>query len=435
MFELIWRPLSAHPNDAVRAAGRFLPKSIAYRHRLQRRLSSFRREANGVQSTAFRSGSIREVHLNNSNSIFSTVMRRHVSLAAGLLLLLTPSLAVGAPAPWIQAISAGGGGNNLSNAVKVAPDNSRYVTGQFSSTAVFSGTTLTSTGGLDIFIAKYGPSGNLLWIVKAGGTSDDIGYSLDLDANGNILVTGQFITSATFGTTSGAPKTVTGLGRAIFLAKYSPTGALLWVQTGIVTFDGWYNWGFGVAVDGTTGAAYVAAISQGDTTFSSTNGTIHSVTGVVTWHMVLAKYDTNGNFLWAQTNQASPNSIPNAVAVDASGNAYVAGWLENTTSFSSADGHSISVIGFSPGQANTDFPDDAFLAKYDGNGNLKWVNHIGGYKAIASGISCESWGRDQHGGFCGQHQLRHCRGSSNRCHLSAAWSEHQPGGRHIHKSL
>jgi hypothetical protein len=57
------------------------------------------------------------------------------------------------------------------------------------------------------------------------------------------------------------------------------------------------------------------------------------------------------------------------------------------TTFSSSDGNDITVNGFSPAQTNTDYPDDAFLVKYDHNGNVKWVNHIGGYKGIGSAVA------------------------------------------------
>ena len=41
--------------------------------------------------------------------------------------------------------------------------------------------------------------------------------------------------------------------------------------------------------------------------------------------MVLAKYDSRGNFQWGQTNAASINSVPHKVAVDAHDNAYEPG--------------------------------------------------------------------------------------------------------------
>ena len=63
--------------------------------------------------------------------------------------------------------------------------------------------------------------------------------------------------------------------------------------------------------------------------------------------MFLVKYDTSGNFQWGQTNQASPNSFSNSVAVDTKQNAYVTGWLEAITTFSSNDGNDITVTGFS----------------------------------------------------------------------------------------
>jgi len=276
--------------------------------------------------------------------------------------------------------------DDTSNAIKVGPDNQQYVTGRFSGTATFGGTTLVSAGDIDIFLAKYGPTGDLLWIVQAGGPYEDFGTSLDFDTAGNIYVTGAFTNTATFRSTNGATKTVTGTGSTIFLAKYLPSGDLVWVQTGVESL-GQVNQSFGVAVDAAASTVYMTSVSQGDIIFSSANGIPNTVPGVWTWHMVLAKYDSSGNFQWGETNAAGPNSIPYEVAVDANHNAYVTGILEDTTTFYSNDGNNITVTGFSPAQTTGDFPDDAFLVKYDSNGNAQWVNHVGGYIGRTSGVA------------------------------------------------
>jgi hypothetical protein len=118
--------------------------------------------------------------------------------------------------------------------------------------------------------------------------------------------------------------------------------------------------------------------------------------------MFLVKYDTSGNFQWGQTNQASLNSFSNSVAVDTKHNAYVTGWLEATTTFTSNDGNDITVTGFSsPVQTSPDFPGDAFLARYDRNGNVKWVNHIGGYKGMGSAVAVSPTGDVSIVGFVG----------------------------------
>jgi hypothetical protein len=158
------------------------------------------------------------------------------------------------------------------------------------------------------------------------------------------------------------------------------------VQTGLA-FVGGVNYGFGIAVNSGADTVYLISVSQGDVAFSSANGTSNTVPGVWTWHMVLAKYDTAGNFQWGQVNEAAPNSIPDGVAVDAKDNAYVTGWLEDTTVFYSNNGHNITVTGFSPAQTTFDFPDDCFLAKYDKYGNARWVNLVGGYKCNGSTVA------------------------------------------------
>ncbi len=315
------------------------------------------------------------------------------TLKWALVIIFLMTTAAYAQSPrWVRAISSQGSGNtcgpdscdDTSYAIKVGPNNQQYVTGRFRGTATFGDTTLVSSpDGTDLFLAKYGPKGQLLWIVQASTAG---GSSLDFDAAGNIYLTGGFTNISTFGSTNGVTITVTGTGETIFLAKYLPSGVPVWVQTGVAPSNE-VNSGNGVAVDAAANAVYLTGVSQGDVIFSSANGTVNTVPGVGSWHMVLAKYDTGGNFKWGETNQAEPNSIPYGVAVDAKHNAYVTGWLEDTTTFNSRDGHNITVTGFSPAQTDGDYPDDAFLAKYDSTGNAKWVNHIGGYVARASGVA------------------------------------------------
>jgi hypothetical protein len=213
-----------------------------------------------------------------------------------------------------------------------------------------------------------------------------------LDDAGNLYLTGWFTDSATFHSTNGSVVTVGGNSETVFFAKYSPSGVLAWVQTGVVTFFA-INRGHGVAADSARRAVYLTGISQGDTTFSSSNGSSNTVPGPGTWHMYLVKYDSDGNFQWGEFNEANPNSIPHKVAIDAEGSAYVTGWFEGQSTFHSKDGNDQTVIGLSqPVQTAPDYPDDSFAVKYDRDGNLKWANDIGGYKCITNDIAVSSDG-------------------------------------------
>lgn len=63
-----------------------------------------------------------------------------------LLLCLVPTAAFAQAPPWVRAIGAAGNGASQANAIKVDADKNQYVTGQFNTTAEFSGSTLVSAG-------------------------------------------------------------------------------------------------------------------------------------------------------------------------------------------------------------------------------------------------------------------------------------------------
>lgn len=67
-----------------------------------------------------------------------------------------------------------------------------YITGIFSDTVDFDGTTVQSNGGSDFFIAKYDSGGNFIWVQTAGGTEEETAGHLTIDSQNNIYVSGAF---------------------------------------------------------------------------------------------------------------------------------------------------------------------------------------------------------------------------------------------------
>ena len=316
------------------------------------------------------------------------------------VVLLTCSIAAagqGTPPSWVQAFGSSGSGSNIANAIKAGPDQNLYITGQFTSTANFGGTNISSAGGSDIFVAKYSPSGVLQWIAKAGGTQEDVGESLGVDTQGNVYATGQFLGDATFYSANLVNKKITvasGGGEGIFLAKYTSSGTLLWVQTGINSSYYCPSYAdctsYGVTVNSAAGTVFIAIATQGDITFSSADGTSHDIPADSYPHMTLAKYATNGNFLWAETNESyGVDSGGFGVAVDSKDNAYIVGWFEGETFFHSADAPTIVVFpsAFLVDQYGDYTGRDTFLAKYDKNGNAQWVNDLGGYASFPGAVA------------------------------------------------
>jgi hypothetical protein len=94
----------------------------------------------------------------------------------------------------LWCVTYGGADDDFGNSVAVASDGSIYQTGSFRLTVPFGSTTLVSSGGDDVFVAKYTINGALVWVKRAGGSSSaDSGNSLAISSNSTALyVTGNF---------------------------------------------------------------------------------------------------------------------------------------------------------------------------------------------------------------------------------------------------
>lgn len=227
---------------------------------------------------------------------------------------------------WANRAGSSNTGNqsrDLGTSIAVDGSGNALVTGVFSGSADFSGTTLNSTGDRDIFIAKYNSDGDLLWAKLAGGMGLDSGGGITSDNLNNIFLVGRFEGSAAFDAL-----TLNSAGGAdIFVAKYSSNGIAQWASRAGSNLpldptkgaDG----GSSIVI-GSEGNIFITGLFDGTADFGSTN-----LTSAGGDEIFVAKYDGNGNALWAKRAGSDSNEPDadrgSAVDVDDEGNIVVTG--------------------------------------------------------------------------------------------------------------
>src|SRR5207249_268056 len=152
----------------------------------------------------------------------------------------------------------------------------------------------TTTGGLDIFVAKYSSSGACSWSKDIGGMYDEAGNAVAVDASSNILLTGEFRGTINFG---GATLTGTSqMNSDIFLAKLNSSGGHIWSKD---FGNGNTGQGLGVAVD-TSGNVVMTGAVIGAVNFgggpTNTGGMRNAV---------IAKFSSTGGYLWSRAFTSS----------------------------------------------------------------------------------------------------------------------------------
>ncbi len=230
---------------------------------------------------------------------------------------------------WTRQI--GTSGNEESYAVAVDGAGNAYITGLTTGNLG-----AHNAGGQDVFLAKFDPSGALLWVRQTGTSNNDFGEGLAVDSAGNSYIAG--------GTLGGLVGTNAGAIDA-FLMKYDSSGVWQWTRQ-FGTLD--YEEGSAVAVDsagsvtvtGYTGGALGGANAGGNDAF-------------------VARFDASGTPLWTRQVGTSANDYGFGVGVDGAGHTYITGYTQG------------SLGGTNAGNV------DAFLAEYDGAGSLLWTRQLG----------------------------------------------------------
>lgn len=275
---------------------------------------------------------------------------------------------------------AGGTSSDIGYGVS-ASGSAVYITGYFSTTANFNtpsapGNQITSTGGTDIFLAKFDNTGAFQWAVRAGGSSQDIGYGV-AEAGNDVYITGYFRNTASF---SSNTSLVTAGDNDIFLAKYTSTGTLQWARRGGGTLS---DISQGVAISNSgvciTGSANPGTFTPGVINFNtpSASGSNEITIPAGNLNIIVAQFDFSGNFQWARRGGGGGLASGSGIASSGS-DIYVTGYFRSVANFNNPSAFGSNEV-FSVGTLQ-----DMFLAKYSDTGTFR--------KAIRGGGAAEDYG-------------------------------------------
>jgi uncharacterized delta-60 repeat protein len=240
---------------------------------------------------------------------------------------------------WVRRIDGPIHGNDHAHDVRIDSAGNIILTGWIE----------TATGNEDCHTVKYSPQGDLLWENTYAGsaTGTDYGYALTLDPSGNVYVAG-------FGNGTN-PATFD-----IFVLKYDADGNSVWTQRWTSPITNYSAYAYSIAVD-----------NQGNvftTGFESD--------GFTDGEFITLKFNSSGVLQWATPYNGSTNSIDyaNRIVVDNDGNSYVTGWSGGANNL-----HDMTTIKYDPDgnelwvnryNGTADDNDYAYWLALDSSGNV-----------------------------------------------------------------
>ena len=228
----------------------------------------------------------------------------------------------------------GSAGSENPEGLAITPAGEIYVTG-------FTDGVLTgvSAGGQDYFLGRYDTDGNLVMITQRGSAGNDRAKAVAVGPAGNPYIVGD---------TDGDLEGVQAGNADIFVAKYDPAGAELWIdQRGTTDLD----LGAGIAVNDHNEVFAVGSTALG------LDGNVSA--GAM--DVVVIRYGTGGAWQYTVQRGSSSADTADGVALTASGAPVVTGSTSGT------------LDGIAPAGAS-----DTFVMKLTRGGAWSWTRLIGG---------------------------------------------------------
>ncbi len=257
---------------------------------------------------------------------------------------------------WASAASIPGSGWSSSFDVSVDSNGNAFVTGYFQDAIAFGSSTLSTSGGADIFVAKISSSGAWQWATSAGGAGDDeIAVGIAATSTGDAIVVGQTNDSSNFGSNSIS----TAGGIDAFVAKISASGSWAWATVGGGQGSDFAN---DVSLDSSDNV-FVIGMFQGGTTGAQFGSTQVAATGSM--DVFISRLTSTGSWDWTKTAGSGNGGLSGFAIAHGSGSSYVAGYFSGTGNWGSFQKTSTSDCA------------DGYVANIDDYGTWQWVTTAG----------------------------------------------------------
>ena len=274
----------------------------------------------------------------------------------------------------LWSLRIGSASTSAESGYAVATDSvgNAYITGEFRDTPTIGGgtATITSAGNTDVLIAKYSPTGSLLWARRGGAADADVGRAITVDRTGACIVTGSFRGVATFDGAAGSPPLTVRAGSTsadVFVVKYDANGTPLWGRVG---YGPGVKIGRGICTDQSK-SIYLMTYFNDALTLTSTTDSVQLTTSVNNRDVVVVKYSPQGTIQWTRTAGGPGNDTGINIAADGQNNVYALSYFQQTLTFPATPGGPAQSV-TSAGSA------DAVVASYSAAGTLRWVRRLGG---------------------------------------------------------
>lgn len=267
----------------------------------------------------------------------------------------------------VWAKSAGGADFESARGVYVDASGNVYVTGIFMSSSVTFGTvTLTNSGSstYEMFITKMDSLGNTLWAKSAGGSDNDEGIGVTVDAVGSVIVCGAFNSTTMLFDTFALQNN--GIAD-VFVVKYNSAGAVRWAKAAGGNAN---DYSRGIGVDAGLNI-YCTGFFASDTFIVNNTRILNFNNGSLTQDAFVVKYDSLGNVYWAKGFGDMYDEESCDIHVKNDGTFFLTGYFYS-------DSVLFDTFKLKNPNAGSGLWSDLFVGKFNAAGTAQWVKSAGG---------------------------------------------------------
>lgn len=210
----------------------------------------------------------------------------------------------------LWARSAGGQWHDNARGIACDGLGGAYVLGTFlSSEIVFDTVSLTNTGNVDLFLARYDANGSVQWARNARGTGQENAWSLVVDSDDRVYIAGSY-QSPTLEFDAHV-LTNTSDNFDLYVAKFDPSGRVLWALS--ATGQEWDE-ATALAIDREDNI-FLAGHYSSDTLSFDTTHLVLSNNEQSNIDMFLVKFDQDGCVGWATGSSGAAWVYPQSASV------------------------------------------------------------------------------------------------------------------------